>query len=219
MFYKKKLQIIDIDDTLVMTSAKWILEAVKHPGLARRIGKLNVALEAVTDMKLYLADVYCRLQYRLEDYLEVRDIARSLFYKAYTENGNFYDDLGLSSFGASLLTGGVGQKIIFLTHTLDGACNISKSKWIKKNFGALDYEYVEIPITQSKGEYIQEHYPDFDTFVDDSPTCLLDVINRFRKEPKYVAFPEYGYNLVINEFAQTLGEGDKITIRSFIQKW
>ena len=217
MIEKKKLQIVDIDDTIVFTSAKWILEAVKHPGLARRMKNLSIPLESVLDMKMYMADVYCRTEYDLTKFLEIRDIAKNLFYKAYTENGQFYDGLEPTVFGGSLISGGVGNKIIFLTHVLDGLCNISKERWIKQNFGKIDCEYIEIPISQSKGEFIQEHYPDFDTFVDDNPSCLIDVIERFKGEQKYIAYPKYGYNLIMEEYVKTLQDA-KINIRSFLQR-
>ena len=218
MIYQKKLQIIDIDDTIVFTSAKWILEAMKHPGIFKRTKNLCIPFESVMNMKLYMADVYYRTTYELTEFLGIRDIAKDLFYKAYTENGQFYDSLDMTSFGNSLISGAVGQKIIFLTHALDGIVNLSKAKWIKKNFGMLDYEYVELPINKSKGEYIQENYPDFDTFVDDNPSCLIDVIERFKDKPKYVAYPEYGYNAaIIEEYVKSLKDA-KIQIRSFQQR-
>jgi hypothetical protein len=219
MVEKKKLQIVDIDDTIVFTSAKWILEAVKHPGLMKRMKNLSVPLESIVDMNMYMTDVYCRPVYDLTKFLEVSDIAKGLFYKAYTENGQFYDDLNPTLFGGSLISGGVGNKIIFLTHILDGVCNVSKEKWIKNNFGKLDYEYVELSIGQSKGEFIQENYPDFDTFVDDNPDCLTDVIERFKNEPKYIAYPQYGYNVVMEEYAKILEEQNaKVNIRGFLQR-
>lgn len=219
MFNKPKVQIIDIDDTIVYISPKWILSAMTHPGVLKRTKNLNIPLESVYDEKLFYAEVYSRINYDLTKFLEVRDIAKTLFFKAYAEDGQFYDNLPLSSFGASLVSGGVGNKLIFLTHVIDGLCNQSKEKWIKKHFGALDYEYVELPISESKGEFIAKNYGDFDTFVDDNPSCLIDVIERFKDQPKYVAYPSYGYNVaVIEEYAKTLQDA-KITIRSFDPRW
>jgi len=219
MIKKPKIQIIDIDDTIVYMAPKWILSAMQHPAIMKRTERLNIALESTYDHNLFFSEVFSRPFYDLIKFLGISDTVADLFYKSYTENGQFYDDLPLSSFGASLVSGGVGNKLIFLTHVIDGLCNQSKEKWVKKNFGMLDYEYVELPLKESKGAYIEKNFPDFDTFVDDNPMCLLDVAERFKSQSKYIAFPEFGYNKAIMEgYAESL-QDSKLTIKSFLPKW
>jgi len=210
---RSRLQILDIDDTICYTATKWIKNAAKHPALLKRMdhgSNFTIAMASEND---FIANTYMRTEYDLLKFMGVYEDAQGIFVSAYKDDGSFYDDIVLTNFGRSIKLGGIQNKLIFVTHCIGGLCDASKRAMIDREFKGHDYEYVEVPLGKSKADIIKEKYGDFESFVDDCPAVLKDVMSKFANENKMIAYPAYGYNADVPVFAATL-KGAKFSLRA-----
>jgi len=210
---KKRIQIIDIDDTICYTSTKWIRNAAKHPAILKHMDHASNFTIAMVDEGEFVMNTYMRTEYDLLKFMEVHECVQELFISAYKDDGSFYDDIILTNFGRSLKLGGIQNKLVFMTHCIGGLCDLSKKAMIEREFKGHDYDYVEVPLGKSKADVALERYKDFETFIDDCPAVLIDVLNKFYKEEKMIAYPAYGYNASMPIMAKKFS-GGKFSLRA-----
>jgi hypothetical protein len=215
MASKKKLVIVDIDDTIVLIAPKWIGESFKESVIFNRVKNWAVVHAAMDGKEAFAKAIMDRTVYDLPTWLGLPGIARNVFADVYKNNGTFYQGLLPTKFGSELMLRNHSAKLVFLTHVLGGNSDQSKYDWIYSNFKNADFAYEAVDINTKKSEVINKLYGDFDVFVDDHPGNLMDVMQNCNSENKEFIFPSYGYNQGMILSSEELAKTKKFSLKTF----
>ena len=165
--------------------------------------------EKLSDWKTTLL----REEYSLEKWLGINDPAHlDIFYSLYFNDPNFYDDLPPLPFVNHLLVMidkiGLVEKVYIVSHcgrTLGSPCNASKAKWLKRYISdvlpldivdKVSFKFLTTDIT--KADFLNENNIKFNSFIDDSPNVIYDLIEKIKFDNYEVMYPLYGYNMLLD---------------------
>ena len=215
MASKKKLVIVDIDDTVLLIAPKWIGNSFKESVIFNRVKNWAIVHAAMDGKEAFAKAIMDRTVYDLPNWLGLPDIARGVFSDVYKNDGTFYQGLVPTKFGSELMLRNHSAKLVFVTHVLGGNSDQSKYDWIYSNFKNADFIYEPVEITTKKSEVINKLYGDFDVFVDDHMGNHLDVMENCKSEGKEFLFPSYGYNQGLVIASEGLAKDKKFSLKTF----
>jgi hypothetical protein len=183
--------VTDMDEVLVNISPKWYRKVRENWNIFapyfRDLGDL-------TDLQVLQRPIYL-----MNDWLKKDEIPKlpeeivEAYLSLYRDN-NFYEDLHPTAFGK-----GIGvlsrqnflEKIYIVSHTVKGGED-SKVQFFRKWFNHPKIELVMLPTSTPKSEYIKGIA--YNTFIDDSPAVMYDVIKNTSSFLKEFMIPQLGYN-------------------------
>jgi hypothetical protein len=186
--------ICDVDEVIFSLSPKWVSMALKDKILFPRIRNFDVIAAHNAGKDAFIACVLNRTEYDLTKWLGLSDLAKDYFMDIYRECTTFYSDLPLTTFGTNLLVNKQAKKMIFVSHVVGGPVDDSKKEAIHSRFKNSNYAYYSVMGGFKKSDKIKEVCPEFDMFVDDCPSNILDVMSECGKPGQKFLMPMYGYN-------------------------
>jgi hypothetical protein len=188
--------VIDCDEVLVKIYQKWIT----------RFANNTKSIPEEFKQVLINSDVNMRSKYELIEGLDFPESLRSEVYTHYFDDKKFYDDLEPSLYYFALASMYQNSSHTIGSMSILTNCgalnehegvNISKKRFLLKLFKdftatKLDFYFLNDP--SKKSECINQHIPQYTTFVDDSLGNIEDVILHTNSKKKEFLIPLYGYN-------------------------
>lgn len=195
---KKKVIVSDLDEVLVDSVPVWVWMVLKKNGVE------DIIPPAVSDFE-FLDLLRNRLDYFVTPFIKGMlgkvEATEKEIADVYNAHPDFYADLSPTKIGCALsYTDSVSHlnntQLHILSHypesETENLITESKKRFVERNFPNAVFH--QIPMTQSKGEYIRDNIPDVATFIDDRLDIVKDFLKKVNPVGVEILMPTFGYN-------------------------
>jgi len=204
----------DMDEVIVNISPYWynlLLQNKKHFDKYLNLNKAKTVKEVMQRDKYYLNRWLTK-----ENYDDIPAELMGRYLGLYLQK-NFYANCVLTSYGKglrSLSHKSWLDKIYIITHTINGYDDRKIDFLRNNNFNMSKIEVIMTDGDVPKSETINKHNIDYNTFVDDRPSVLKDVIENTDSDGKEFLFPFLGYNTE-SEIIEELSKSYKYDLQGY----
>jgi hypothetical protein len=206
--------VTDMDEVITNISPYWYKLLLDNKDIFGKYLDLN---KAKTVEEVMQRNHYYLNKWLIRDgYEDLPDKEMAQFLALYLQE-DFYDNCVLTSFGTglkSLSHKDWVDKIYIVSHTINGQDHRKERFLRNNNFNLSNIELIMVDGETPKSEIINKHSIDYNTFVDDRPKILEDVIKNTNSDGKEFLFPFLGYNIE-SELIEELSKSHRFDLQGY----
>ena len=191
----KPLVICDFDQVIVNIDSKWAL--LFYKSCPEYFEKFGLTDDEIFDKFIEPLAISKRTDYCVSQFLGIQKGSKyeKIFFDAYSECPDFYDDLPFTQMGRVLdsLSQSGKIRLYILSHCMDRKDSDSKLKFIQKNLPKAEYTLVTKG-TKKSFAINEKNLNHYSIFIDDSLDNIEDVFLHTQSVGKEFIIPVFGYN-------------------------